>query len=126
MLGMSWQPRVKDSLNLWMVLEKLCDCKCIALMLTHPDNKSFDTAKHQPAIERLGTGTKAVDKKLKPGVQILTVRQYCSANNIGVTIEVFGSGMNHNVSPKFKWLLTIRREEGIVNDGQKSPLFCES
>ena len=86
-------------------------------MLTHPNNKGLDPAKHQPAIERLSTGTKAVDKKLKPGVQILTVRQYCSANNIGVAIEVLGGRMNHNVSPKFKWLLAIRRKKGIVNNG---------
>lgn len=102
-----------------MLLEELSDDEGVVLVLSHANVKCFKAAKDEPSVERGRGSADGVLNEAELLVYVVEVSDDDTADDIGVTVNEFGSGVDDDIGAEGDGVLEEGAHEGII-DGEES------
>ncbi len=97
-----------------MPVEEFGDQRGVFAVLTHPQHQRLESTHGQVRVERSRHRTGAVLQERECRVQFLVVGQQGAAHHIGVSTDVLGGRVQHDVGTQQQWLLQRRRGKRVV------------
>jgi hypothetical protein len=122
MLGMAGQSGINDPLYLRMRFQPGCDMQRITTMPLHAQGQGFQAAQRQEAVKGTGNRANGVLQITQPFGPFPTPAHGNPANDVGMTIQILGRGMHHDVEAIFQGPLRPGRGEGVIRHCQ-NPAF---
>ena len=102
-----------------MLFEKRRDRAARLVVLLHAQRQRLGAAHHQPGIERRKNCAGAVLNKPDPGRVVFVVQYHRAADAVGMSIQILGGRVDHDVDAKLERPLQVRRHESVVaNDAR--------
>src|SRR6202030_2125605 len=93
-------------------------------MPLHPQRERFQTAQYQKTVERARNRADRVLEEPHSIAKFLVLSDHSHAtDDVGVTVQIFGCRMDHEVKTKFDRPLDPWRGEGVVGD-RKNLVFA--
>ena len=107
---------VVDLLNLLVTFEELGNFHCGRLGLLNSDGEGLGASDNDPGVEGGETGSHSLEDEEESVVEGLVVEHKGSGNNVGVTTDVLGKGVGHNIGTEEEGVLVDRGSEGVVDN----------
>src|SRR3989338_6973416 len=120
-LWVAFKTWIINFLDMLVLFQMPGDGQGVGLMSFHAGDEGLDPAQDQPRVEGRFGNTQGVDPKAAAGFQVLVPVDDRSADNIAVTVQIFGRGVDDNVRSKIKRTLKIRTQKRIIHDRQDLP-----
>lgn len=117
-VGVGVQAGVVDRDDVWRRLEGLSDNSGVLGSFAGAQVKGLETAVSQPAVECRRNGANGVLQECKALAQSLRVEGGDTHQDIGVTVDILGHGVNHHVGAVIQRVLDIGAHEGVVDHNQ--------
>jgi hypothetical protein len=113
--GVVDQAWVGDASHLRMVGQELRDPHRVVVVPIHPHAEGLQAAQGEPGVERAGDGADGVleERELLCGGRIGADR---APDHVGVSADVLGRRVDHEVGAELERLLEVGRGEGVVGD----------
>jgi hypothetical protein len=112
---MPGEPWVEHGLDRRMRRQEVDDRLGVVAVLVHADREGLGPAHRQVGVERSGHAARAVLQEREGGVELGVVGHQDAADDIGVSADVLGGGVQHDVRAQRERLLEVRRGEGVVD-----------
>ena len=121
---MRGKTRVMDSGDLRVTFKKGCDRQCASLLTLDARKERPHTSQRLIGVERRAhyAGYFSPSREV---FRVLLPRCYdCAADDVGVTVEIFGCRVNDEIGAERDRLLKGRREESVVDGDFGSNCLC--
>lgn len=113
---------VVDGDDVWGGLESLSNCSCVGGGLAGTEMESLETTVGEPAVECGWDSTNSVLEEREASLHGVRVEGSNTHDNIGVSVDVLGDGVDDNVGTVVEWVLDVWRQEGVVNNDHDAVL----
>lgn len=107
---------VVDGDDVWGLLKSVGNGGGVGGGLASAEVKGLKTTVSQPGVECRWDGTDGVLEERKTLLHGIRVEGGNTHDNIGVSVDVLGDGVDNNVGAVVKWVLDIWGEEGVVDN----------
>src|SRR5215212_1728492 len=111
MLWMRSRTRVINLKNFRMLFEKRGDGTACFVVLFHAQGQRLRAAQDEPRVERRQNSARTVLYKADPRCVFFVVQDNYTADPIGMTVQILGSGMHNDIDTKLQRTLQVWRHE---------------
>ena len=106
-----------------MGFQTACDFECVLAMGVHAQGQRFDAAQHQPAVHRPCNRAGMHHHIVQRLSQLFGFGNDYAHQYVGMTAQIFGSGVEHKIATHIQRLLQIWRGKGVVDTHQRTGCF---
>ena len=88
----------------------------ILLLTFHTQRQRLDATTHRIAFDRREHASETILSEINLLTEFVILDHHQSGVHFGMSGQILGGGMNHNVSTQIERLLQIRRHERVIDD----------
>lgn len=119
-LRVAGKTRVDDFLNLRVAFEEFSNDLSASASSIHSDLQGLETSESKVAVESTGSSSNSLGSEEELVSEGSIVGSESTHNDIGVTTDVFGDGVDTDVRAQKKGALEIRRGESVISGSDNS------
>jgi len=119
-LGVAGKTGVDDFLNLRVAFEEFSNDLSASASSIHSDLQGLETSESKVAVESTGSSSNSLGSEEELVSEGSIVGSESTHNDIGVTTDVFGDGVDTDVRAQKKGALEIRRGESVISGSDNS------
>jgi hypothetical protein len=106
--GVAGQSGVEHRLDRRVLGEEFGHGRGILTVPLHPHHQRLESAQREVGVERAWDGAGSVLQEREGGVEFFVVGEQCAADHVGVSADVLGGGVQHDVGAVHQRLLQRR------------------
>jgi hypothetical protein len=121
-LGVAFESGVKDFGDLGVLLEPVGDGEGVLVVLFHAEREGLDAAEDEEAVLGSGAASHGVLEESDLLGERGVFDDHGAADDVGVSVDVFGGGVDDDVDAEVERPLEVGGEKGVVANGEHAGL----
>ena len=108
-----------------MLFQKCGNCTARFVVLFHAQRQRLGAAHDEPGVERRKNRARTVLNEADPVCILFIVKDYDAADAIGMTVEILGRRMDHDIDAKLERALQVWRHKRVVANYASARPMCD-